>query len=454
MRILVISWFFPPANTIGAVRVSRCCEYLLAQGHDVRVLAGSGLPYPQTLGCALEADRLIYAPWTDVNGLPRRLSSLGKTLLRPLRRPVTAQAASPGGGASGPGGSGGSAPAGGGGSIAAARALLSPLGDGYRNLTNLPDSRIGWYPHATRAARSALRDWQPELIFASGPPFTAFLIAARLQPLFGARLVIEFRDRWVGDPYYPPPAWRGRLEDWWERRIIAKAGAIVTVSEPWAEAYREKYGKPTAVVYNGYDPELLSGPAPGAAEERFLRILYTGRIYPGRRDPSPLFAALAHIGATPADARVDFLGTDETQVYPLAERFGVSDLVSVLPEVPHKEAVELQQAADVLLLMQWNDPKEQGNVPGKLFEYLGARRPILGLGLEDGVPATLIGERQAGFFRNDPRAIADQLRAWITAKRQGDIPALDESARRGFSRQEQFAKLDDFLRGLGNGAQR
>ena len=61
----------------------------------------------------------------------------------------------------------------------------------------------------------------------------------------------------------------------------------------------------------------------------------------------------------------------------LAETAGVQDRVVVHPHVPLAEAAAIQQGADVLLLMQWKDPREQGNLPGKLFEYLGARRPIL-----------------------------------------------------------------------------
>ena len=103
----------------------------------------------------------------------------------------------------------------------------------------------------------------------------------------------------------------------------------------------------------------------------------------------------------------------------------------------------------ILLLMQWDDPRDQGNVPAKLFEYLAARRPILGLGLEDGVPATIIREHSAGFFSNDPHAIARRIVAWCEAKRKaGHIAPLPDSVRAGFSRDEQFGKLEGFLEDL------
>jgi glycosyltransferase involved in cell wall biosynthesis len=116
--------------------------------------------------------------------------------------------------------------------------------------------------------------------------------------------------------------------------------------------------------------------------------------------------------------------------------------------VPYRESIRRQKAADVLLLLQWNDPLEQGNVPAKLFEYLAARRPILGLGLVDGVPAGVIRERGAGLFDNDPAAIAAQLARWIDEKRRtGRVRPLGEGASRGFSRAEQFDRLLGFLDG-------
>ena len=88
-------------------------------------------------------------------------------------------------------------------------------------------------------------------------------------------------------------------------------------------------------------------------------------------------------------------------------------------------------------------------MPAKLFEYLAARRPILGFGLEDGVPATIIRERSAGFFSNDPHAIAQRLKVWVEAKRKdGYLTPLPESVRTGFSRDEQFGKLEGFLNDL------
>jgi glycosyltransferase involved in cell wall biosynthesis len=435
MRILIVSWYFPPTNTMGAMRTGKLAKYLLAQGHDVRVIAAANMPFPQTLPLEIPGDRVQYTRWVDVNGLPKAAAGLRARILG--RKPALRHNPSGDGAAD----AGSALPR-----SERSRGALSRLASLYETLLNWPDSRVGWLPFALAAARKTLASWSPEVLFASAPPFTALLAGHVLSRRHGVPWVAEFRDRWWDDPYYPPTPWRRKMEAALERRIVANAAGLTTVSEPWARTYAQRYAKPTVVVYNGYDPSdydaaLCLGSPNGAC----LRIVYTGRIYPGRRDPSALFKALRLL-EKPARVRVEFYGSQPSRILPIADRYGVRGSVQIHPHVPYSEAVRAQQAADVLLFMQWNDPREQGNVPGKLFEYLAARRPILGLGLEDGVAALIVSERAAGRFLNDPRSIADELAAWIRMKdEQGGIPALPESVRTGFSRDEQFAKLESFL---------
>ncbi|MBM3492477.1 MAG: hypothetical protein FJX68_18970 [Alphaproteobacteria bacterium] len=99
----------------------------------------------------------------------------------------------------------------------------------------------------------------------------------------------EYRDRWVDDPYLELPGWRMRFDRWLQRRVMTSAAGLVTVSEPWATQYRQKYSLPVVAIYNGFDPrdfpdDDTARPAPGA-----LRILHAGSLYGGRRDPRRCF---------------------------------------------------------------------------------------------------------------------------------------------------------------------
>jgi hypothetical protein len=106
--------------------------------------------------------------------------------------------------------------------------------------------------------------------------------------------------------------------------------------------------------------------------------------------------------------------------------------------------------ADILLLLQWSNKRDEGNLPGKIFEYLYARRPILFVGYEEGVAASLIRERRAGLVSNMPERIRDQLQAWLKDKRAGRLKRLDPSVSRGLSRDDQFSKLEHLFAKLLN----
>jgi hypothetical protein len=113
--------------------------------------------------------------------------------------------------------------------------------------------------------------------------------------------------------------------------------------------------------------------------------------------------------------------------------------------VPYRCALKLQMEADILLLLQWSDKRDEGNIPGKIFEYLYARRPILFIGYEHGIAARLIRERRGGLVSNTPELIRDQLKTWIEDKQAGRLKALDPSVSRGLSRDDQFRNLEQIL---------
>ncbi|EWY41276.1 hypothetical protein N825_27350 [Skermanella stibiiresistens SB22] len=435
MKVLILSWYFPPSNTIGAIRVGKLAKYLMRHDIDVRVVTAREPDLAKTLPLEIPPERVTYTRAVDVN---RPIDVIGNLRNRLLRRTPTP-------------GSGAGVGAGGGGGAGAGRAslvgrVLSTVSDFYLNLSNLPDRYVGWLPWAVLGAKRVCRDWKPDLIYVTGPPFTAFLAGHHLSGALGVPWIAEFRDRWADDPYFEAPDWRMALLDRMERRVAGTASGIVTVSEPWTTFYRAKYGKPVATIYNGYDPQDFPLPTREHPASADLTITYAGVLYSGRRDPSALFQALALLGDERSRVRIDFYGSDPGLVFPPAERAGVADRVTVHPAVPYKRSLEIQRQSDVLLLLQWNNPREQGNVPAKLFEYFGVLRPILGIGLEDGVPARLIRERDAGFFSNDPHAIADQIRRWLAAKdaNGGRLEGLPPTAREGLSRDIQFERLLDF----------
>jgi glycosyltransferase involved in cell wall biosynthesis len=435
MKVLFIAWYFPPSNTIAAVRLGKLAKFLVKAGHDVRVLSAKDLPYAPTLPVEIAEDRIYRTAWIDIDSFPSRLKTRVARVFK--RRPAAKPSHSGTATAKTPPRSG-----------AYFGGVASKL---YQLIFNIPDKQVGWLPRAVSPALRLVKEWRPEVIFATAPPFTCLLMGYLLSRRTGIPLIVEYRDRWSDDPYYPAPWWRQQIDRWLEGIITRHAIAITTVSEPWAEAYRTRYRKPVAVVYNGYDPADLpqdvvkTGPG-GWPARNILRISHTGGVYRGRRDPSPLFAAISRNDDLRRKVRVVFYGLATDHVASLARDYGVENIIEIHSRVDHAEALRQQRQSDILLLMQMDSPLEEGNVPGKFFEYLGARRPILVLGWERGVPATFVRQRQAGAATTDPDTVAELLRTWIAAKeRDGRLPDLPDEVCAGFTHAEQTARLEVFL---------
>ncbi len=428
LRILLVSHAFPPRNIVGAVRVGKFASHLHQVGHDVRVIAAPA-EGDQSLAVDFPLERVAYASeWVveqALDGFVRRI----RALLGDVR--------------------GGTAVAGAAGPIAPARTGLSAaLARHYAALLRVPDARAGWIGAATAAGRELVRGWRPDIVFASAPPYSALIAASRIARACGAPWIAEIRDPWADNPYRDDnPAWRLRVDRFLERRTLGSAAGLVTVTPRWAESLGRGYRQPIACILNGYVqedfPARPSGPPPGEV----VSIVYTGGIYPGYRDPSPLFRAVAGLGAERHRIAVHFYGPPAAAVAPLAAEHGVADRVFVHARVPYQASLALQGSADVLLLLQWNNERDAGNIPAKFFEYLGARRPILSLGYEHGDLAAMIRERAAGLMANDPVVIGQQLRAWIAQKPAGIAPVAAH-ARAGLTRAEQYSRLERFLTGI------
>ena len=411
--------------------MGKLSRFLLAQGHQVQVLTTAAVAADQSLKHEIPETFVRRTDWIDIDKVIHPF-----TARRVRRMPGSDNADD------------GRNPASGRRSRLAAgsAAFRRHVAAVYNGLLFVPDRYAGWIPWVAREGRKIVERCPPDLIYASGPPFSGFVGARLLSRRTGIPWVAEFRDPWADEPYYRPPGWRAAIDRWLEARTLASASALVTISKPWAQHYRDKFCKPVHVAMNGFDPVDFPLDRPRRPRpDRRLRILHAGTIYPERRDPTPLFRALAGSGLTPEDVVVSFYGSGAEFVRQCAVRCGALDFVETFPAVAYSDGLALQRDADVLLLLQWNDPKEVGNIPAKLFEYLASRRPVLGIGYEAGVVAALLQDRQVGVFSADLEVISQAVQDWYRQKQAGGIPDLPPSVRDGLTRDEQYAGLAEFL---------
>lgn len=266
--------------------------------------------------------------------------------------------------------------------------LKSPL----RRLRKLLQERLGvvvdardWWSRAAIPVAVEMANEFDIVISTFGPRSSHFVGAAMKAANPEVYWVADYRDLWSGNhlSFLRPNALRAELV--LERETVSgkhPADLLTTVSEELRDTLIESFGLPAAVIYNGFEQRDKVELAPRLWHGK--KILYTGMLYEGSRDPSPLFSAVRALvdeGFLKAGGlSIEFYGPPNTWLKKLVDTWRISEFVRILPAVSREEVLGLQASADALLLLESASPAAGGVLTGKLFEYLGAGRPIISLG--------------------------------------------------------------------------
>jgi len=395
-RVLIITFYFPPRPGIASLRLRGLAKYLPEFGWEPVILTAK-LP-----GMAEPQYHVIETPYPgDVTSLWKRKLGLAPNMgfQEQLRVPRALRESR--------------------------NSLTGKVVCYIKGLIAYPDEQKHWFSFAVNAGDNLLKSNHVDVLLSSFGPAICHLVAKELKRRHGIPWVADFRDLWTQNPYYQYGLLRKLFERRLEIRTLSAADALVTVSEPLAKNLRFLHsGKPVIVIPNGYDPDEVAV-APLTKE---FTITYTGQLYQGKRDPTLLFCVIAElISEGHLDrrvVRVRFYGTMEYWLEKAVKRFGLEDVVSLSPQVSRNIALEKQRESQILLLLQWNDPREAGICPGKVFEYLAARRPILALGgVRGGVVAQLLEETGAGVHVSSEEDLRYLLVQWYNAyKAHGYVP--------------------------------
>jgi glycosyltransferase involved in cell wall biosynthesis len=328
------------------------------------------------------------------------------------------------------------------------------LGGRYLGWMARPDRWISWKFAAIRAGLQLIDEFKPDVIWSTYPIATAHVIAAALQRKTGIPWVADFRDPMAQDDYPSDPlTWTSYLAI--EAQAAMQASRCVFTTPGAARMYQQRYpgeASRMVVLENGYDEESFASAArqpissPLGSSARApgpLVLLHSGIVYPSERDPTQLFAALGRLQQagtlSPADLRIRFrAAVHDDLLQSLAQLHGARDFIELCPALPYREALAEMLAVDALLVMQASNCNAQ--IPAKIYEYLRAGKPILGLTDPAGDTATVL--REAG-LRDMARLdsveeIAQLLPALVRDLRQGSAArpqaqAVQQASRQGRS---------------------
>ena len=299
-----------------------------------------------------------------------------------------------------------------------------------------------WLWAANRACKRMIREHRPEVILSSSPPGAVHLLGLWLQRRHRLPWIACFRDPWVTNE--PIVRWtlRRRLEHWLERRVMKHATRLIANTprnqQGWAAAYPQLAHK-IVTISNGFDPECFTA-EPRPARD-CLTILHAGELYAGR-DPRPLLDAMA-VERLPVE--VEFLGRQTERSYDLPreiERRGLGTQVRLTGQITYAEALARMMQADILLLIQ--KPAYRVGVPAKLYEYLGAGRPILALAELDSDIAWVLRESKVLHRIAAPTDVAQIRQALVElthAVQAGQAAAPDAEALQQFTRERMARRI-------------
>lgn len=289
------------------------------------------------------------------------------------------------------------------------------------------DSHVLWLPTAVSKGYAVCRKQRIDVILATGPSFTNFVIGALLRKLTGIPLVLDVRDAWMADPSI---LWRNgiqqRLNAKCEQFAIKWADRIVSTNPFVTRDFVCRYpNKPPATfdtILNGFDMDdfAFGAQSPPRPPDQFT-IVHTGRLYAERTPRHFLEALRQALQAKPGmreRTKVLFVGSCETYldgkcIEDYVVEYGLAGVVELVGRVSRRQSLEYQMQAHLLLLLIGIVPPAQAltyGISGKLFDYLLCRKPILTLANE-GATRELIRSHQLGdlFFHEDTEALANYL---------------------------------------------
>ena len=228
------------------------------------------------------------------------------------------------------------------------------------------------------------------------------LIANNLKKKHNFKWLADFRDPWTQIDFYRDLL-PGRRADRKHRRLeklcLTNADEVITVSEACASGLHKIVNRDIHVITNGYDfPEFESNEI--KLDGNFT-ISHFGSM-PFTRNPLVLWQALSElISENPElreQLRINLIGTVDYKVMRSAEENGLKEFISIIPPVAHSKSIALQRATQLLLLVANNTGNVKGILTGKFFEYLGAKRPIIAVGMHDSDLENAMKTTKGGFF--------------------------------------------------------
>lgn len=393
-KALLISYYWPPASGPGVQRWLRFSRYFKENGIELTIAIPEGAAYP------LVDDNLIHQ-------VPA-----GITLIRiPIFEVVRL------------GGSTGVA-------LTSERkqTFTDKLKLWLRGNLLIPDARVFWIKPASHTLKKYIRQYPQDFVISTGPPHSTHLIALNLKKSFPeTKWIADFRDPWTNIDFYRDlrlTSMADALHHKMERKVLQSADVVFTVGDVMSEEFRQMGAQNVYTLTNGYIFEDFD--YKNLELDKEFSIGHFGNM-PAPRNPQIVWKVLKKLSDESEDfrrnLRIHLTGHVDSSVLESIAEYDLEKSTVRFGQIPHGESILMQRKTQVLLLVANNTPNAKGILTGKVFEYMGANRPVLAIGPEGGDLQKVIEETECGVFADylDGEKVEKLIRGWYAAYKEGNL---------------------------------
>ena len=315
----------------------------------------------------------------------------------------------------------------------------------------IPDARVLWVKPSIAYLSAYIKENNIDTVITTGPPHSLHLIGLGLKKQLGIKWLADFRDPWTTIGYHKQlklSVSSAKKHKDLEHEVLNTADTILVTSPTTKKEFEALTNKPIAVITNGYDVEkVIKQPL----DEKFT-VAHIGSFL-SERNPKILWQALAELIAENAGFKVSFelklIGAVSREVLDAIDANELSGYVNNLGYVSHDEAIAAQRKSQVLLLVEIDSEETKCIIPGKLFEYMVSERPIVAIGPEGADFSGIIQATNTGVFvtYTEKDRLKKAILTYFEQYQQGSLQSHPIGLQQ-YSRKNLTGQLADLLKSL------
>lgn len=313
----------------------------------------------------------------------------------------------------------------------------------------VPDSKILWKSKAIELASKIITDNNIDMLYATAPPYTDFLIACDLKEKFNIPLVLDYRDSWIDCPnnFYPTPLHKSKHKKM-ETTVLKCADKVVTINDRIKELIHLRYpfvdDEKVSVIPQGFDPDDFESHKLNGRNKK-MRISYSGSFlnyYTPKHFIDGLKLAVEKLPELKTNIEACFIGTFPEQYREYINQQGLEEAANIVGYVEHSVCTKYLAESDVLWMMINKSERSDLHSTGKLYEYFGANKPILAC-VPEGVARRSLDMHGAVILTepDDAQAIADAILNYYEKFKAGKMPVPNEQVTGMYDRRRLAGKL-------------